>query len=353
MRTIDLKSPFNARPAGQVAPAARSALPLRRRSLLAAGALGWMASGHATDAWRPSRPIQILIAGTPGGVPDVLARRLAVTMQATLQQPVVIDYRAGASGRIAADAVLRAPHDGHTLTLCFLGPGGLLPAFNAATPDDNGAEGFESVGFLGDGGALVVTSTANPWKNLEDLANHLRANPSVVPSFGSPGAGTILRLYGEMLCDNLKRRGTHIGYKGVAPVLTDVASGQLTFSVVTVPAALPLMAGGRIRALASTSGVRVPSLAGVKTLSEQGYAEVDVTGWYAVWAGAGTPPAAIAELNRCVNQFVTGPEGASAFDATGLTGAGATTPAQVRARLTRDMKVWRKAVRSLNLTAEG
>lgn len=328
------------------------AMPQRRR-VLSAALLG-LGCAHvgATTAWRPSRAMQLVVAFTPGGLPDLLSRRLAPHLQAELGQTVTVENKPGASGQIGAEAVLRAPADGHTLLTGFLGPGGLLPAFKLPPTDETGAEGFEPVGMLAEANAVVVTSTANRWTDLRDLAADVRSKPGFVPSFGSPGSGTILRLYCEMICARMGRPGLHAAYKGVGPVLTDVAAGNITFSAVTVPAAMPLIAAGKIKPLAVTSGMRVPGLASVKSLTDQGFSELDVSGWYGVWVSAAVAPAAVLEINRSIGRFLTGQDIDASFAAMGLTRVVPQSPAQVRARLEKDMTVWKKAVRELNLKLE-
>ncbi|MBN9428901.1 MAG: tripartite tricarboxylate transporter substrate binding protein [Burkholderiales bacterium] len=330
----------------------------RRRALrraLAGGlsfALGAALNRQAVAQWRPGKPIRIIIGSTPGGLPDRLARLLSEHFATDLGQAAIVENRPGASGKLAADIVLNAPADGLTLTICFLGPAGLLPAFATPPTDATGAEGFEPVGIIGYGSAVVVTSARNPWQDLREFAAYARANPQAPLSFASAGAATIVRLYGEVIAAKVQRPMMHVAYKGMMPALTDVAAGEISFLVATPPAALPLISSGRLRPLAVTSGFRAPELAQVRTLAEQGFGEVDRPAWYGVYAAAATPPAVVSALNESIGRFITSPRVVAELNQIGLDVAAPMPPAKISALLKDDMSVWKKAVTQLGLKLE-
>lgn len=292
-------------------------------------------------------PIRIVVGSTPGGLPDLLARSFGRFVTERTGQGVVVENKPGASGKLAADAVLRAPPDGRTLIVCFYGPGGLNPAYEAGS--NTGAEGFAGVGIFGYAMAAIVTSADSPWKTLTELGEHGRRGPL---SFGSAGAATVTRLYSELLGLSMGAKFTHVAYKGLAPALTDVAAGNVAFAITTMPPALPLIAAGKLRALAVTTGTDVPALAGVPTVSQAGVKEADLNTWYGLWTRAGAPTDTISQLNRLMSEYLQAPETAKLMAASGIAPAGQTKPEQVEPRLRADIDVWRSVVQRSGLKLE-
>ena len=302
--------------------------------------------------WKPSKPIQIMIGATPGGVPDVLARGLGAHLQNELGQSVIVENKPGANGTIALNAVKASAADGHTMIITYLGPYGLNPAYIPAPNDTNGGEGFVPAGLLAIGGSVVVTAASNPWGDLSEFSRFVKNNPSENYTFGSPGANTILRLYGEMIADKIGKKATHISYKGVVPVALDVANGNLTYAVLTIPAAMPLVKSGKLRVLAKASTVTNEEFKSVKTLQQLGFGEVDTQAWYAAWVSEGTPKPAVAALNRSINSYLNSGAYKDMMERTGMNAAAAASPEQIQSRLQSEMRVWRATVQKLGLKLE-
>ena len=268
------------------------------------------------------KPLRIVVGSTPGGIPDLLARSFGQYLTRRTGQPVVVDNVPGASGKLASDAVARSPADGHTLLVCFYGPAGLTPAYGP-DPAAHGAEGFGAVGIFGYATAVIVSAANAPWNSLAELGEHARKGQL---SFGSAGAATVVRLYSELLGLSMGTRFTHVPYKGLAPALTDVAAGTVDFAITTMPPALPLISGGRLKALAVTTGTQVPSLAGVPTISQAGMKEADLNTWYGLWARAGAPRATVSRLNGLLADYLKDPEAARVMAAAGIVPAGPASP---------------------------
>lgn len=291
------------------------------------------------------KPLRIVVGSTPGGIPDLLARSFGQYVTRRTGQSAVVDNVPGASGKLAADAVQRAPADGHTLLVCFYGPAGLNPAYEADA-SKAGAEGFGAVGIFGYATGAIVTATGAPWKTMAELGEHARRGNL---SFGSAGAATVVRLYSELIAMSMEAKFTHVPYKGLVPALTDVAAGNVAFAFTSLPPALPLIAAGKLRALAVTSGTNVPSLAGVPTVTQAGLKEADLNTWYGLWAKAGAPRESVMRLNGLLADYLNDPETARILATNGIVPAARTSPEETEQRLRADIAVWRSVVQRLGL----
>lgn len=294
------------------------------------------------------KPLRIVVGSTPGGLPDLMARSFGQFVTKRTGQPAVVENIPGASGKLAADAVLRGPADGHTLLVCFYGPAGLTPAYQADSAK-SGAEGFDAVGIFGYATAVIVTAADSPWKTLPELGETARRETL---SFGSAGGATVVRLYSELIGLSMGAKFTHVPYKGLAPALTDVAAGNVAFAITTMPPALPLLAAGRLRPLAVTTGTNQPSLVGVPTISQAGLKEADLNTWYGLWVKAGAPREVTLRLNGLLAAYMKDPETLRIMSAGGIIPAGAVTPEETESRLKADIAVWRSVVQRLALKLE-
>jgi tripartite-type tricarboxylate transporter receptor subunit TctC len=243
----------------------------------------------------PERPVKIVVAFAPGTGSDVLARLVANGMGPFLGGSVIVDNRPGGGGIVGTESVARSPADGYTLAL---GTTSTLVTNPALNPDTkyNVEKDFAPVAGLGKAWYVVVTAnTAEAPATFPDLVARLKAKPS---PFASAGQGTITHLASEMMLHRLGiRDATHIPYKGSGQALTDVAGGQVLFASDTIAAALPLIRGGKLRALAVTAPERVATLPSVPTTTELGYPDLRAHAWLVLMAPAGTPMPVIAKLS--------------------------------------------------------
>ena len=291
------------------------------------------------------KPLRIVVGSTPGGIPDLLARSFGQYVTRRSGQPVVVDNVPGASGKLASDAVARSAADGHTLLVCFYGPAGLTPAY-ATDPAAHGAEGFGAIGIFGYATAVIVTAANSPWNTMAELGDYARKSNL---SFGSAGAATVVRLYSELLGLSMGTSFTHVPYKGLAPALTDVAAGNVAFAITTMPPALPLISGGRLKALAVTTGTNVPALAGVPTISQAGMKEADLNTWYGLWTRAGAPRGTVLRLNALLADYLKDLDTAKVMATAGIIPAGPTSPEETQSRLRADIAQWRSVVQRAGL----
>lgn len=291
---------------------------------------------QAADAY-PTRPITIVVTFAPGGGTDLLARKLALVMQQRWGQPVVVENRPGASGNIGASRVAKAAADGYTLLMVnstfAINPGVYGPL------DFSPGRDFDTVINVGFVPSVLVVPSNSPWHGLDDLLATARG-ASQTPFFASCGAGTPQHLAGEMLRMQAHAPLQQIAYKGCGPALTDVMSGQVGLGIVTASAAAPLLASGKLRALAVTSRERIAQLPDVPSVAEQGLPGYELDQWHGLLAPAGTPAGIIARVNGLLADAIAQPELKTGLEQMGytLTRGDERSPRAFQRLLNRDLQ---------------
>jgi tripartite-type tricarboxylate transporter receptor subunit TctC len=258
--------------------------------------LGAIAS--ATEVSSPQRPVTLVIGYPPGGGTDILARLLAKYMEQELGQRMIVDYRPGAASNIGAQAVARATPDGYTV---YLGgrPNTIHKTMYGHLKYDFSRD-LVPVGLVATMPYVIVTGKHAPVATVQDLIALAKAYPAAL-TCASPGVGTSDHLLCEMLQQETGIQMVHVPYRGSAPALADVIAGRVDMHIASLPSALPHIAAGNLRAIAVMSRLRVPSVPHIPTIGESGLPGFDVESWYGLMAPAGTPPDAVARLNRSIN----------------------------------------------------
>jgi tripartite-type tricarboxylate transporter receptor subunit TctC len=253
----------------------------------------------AAQDWKPDRPLRLVVPFAPGGGTDIAARVLADQLATRLGQPVTIDNRPGANGVIAAQAVLAAPADGHTLFTATAAQFSAAPALGQALPYDPDRD-FAAIGLVAEVPLVLTAHAGSGWHGVADMVAAARAQPGVL-NYASAGIGGTNHLVMEMIAAAAGGlQLTHVPYRGAAPAQADLHAGRVELFVDSLAAALPAARDGRIIVLAVITETRQPALPDIRTLHEQGIA-LTYSGWVSLDARAGTPPAAIATLNRALN----------------------------------------------------
>lgn len=296
----------------------------------------------------PTQPIRLIVTTGPGTGSDTIARLLEQKMGKQLGVAVVVENRPGAGGVLGMDAVARAKPDGHTLVV---GANGTMIAIPAMKPkevryrlsDFSPVMGLVSAPFV-----VVTANTEAAPKTLEELIARTKKTP---PSYGSSGVGTITHLASEMLLRQTNSKAVHVPYKGSNQSLADVIGGSLLFATDTVPAVLPLIKGGKLRALAVTSGSRVKSLPDVPTAVESGYKDMVATAWWGLLAPANTPESAVSKLEEATISALQDSEVKSRLEAMDLE-VMAKRPAEFDAFIKTETEAWTKLIHDANLQAE-
>jgi len=302
----------------------------------------------AADAF-PTKPIRIVVPFPPGGPADVLARTVGDRIAAALGQPVVVDNRPGAGGNIGMELVAKAAPDGHTLALAPAGNLTVNPSLYRNVPYDVGRD-FAPVTVIAAVPNVLVVNPQVPAKDLAELIAYAKANPGKL-NYSSPGPGSGAHLAGELLKSSAGIDIVHVPYSGIAPAVTAVMAGDVQLMFAGAPSALPQVAGGKLRALAVASPMRIASAPALPTLSEAGLPGFDVTSWYSIVAPAATPPAVVERLQKEIARALTSPDVKAK-----LTGIGAepiaNTPEEFAAMIRVETAKWSKIVKDANIKIE-
>ncbi len=272
---------------------------MKRRTLLISGAASAVLAPAAYSQSWPQGPIKLVVGFPGGGGADALARVVGTKLQELWKQPVIVDNRPGASGTIAAEYVAQQPSDGTTLLLTTINSHALAPAVLPKLryhPERD----FVPVTLLGLTPNLLIAGAGQPAKRVKDIVELCRKNPGNV-TFGSAGPGTAQHFALELFKLRAKVNALHVPYKGSAPMLTDLISGQVNYSFETMTAATPHVKGGRVVAVAQTRGTRSAAFPDVPTMQEEGFEGFETFNWYGI-SGPSKLPASIADkMNKDVN----------------------------------------------------
>lgn len=270
-------------------------------------ALGVAACSLATSAmaeW-PERPVRMVIGFAPGGASDIAFKMVQDVLAEKLGQPVVPDYKAGANGNIANNAVATAAPDGYTALWANVGPLAVNTYLYKNVKTDPG-EVFAPVTQLTDSPLIVVVPKSSPYKTMADLIADIRKDQEKL-TFGSAGQGSSMHIAGTSLALALNAKLTHVPYKGSAPALQDLIAGRLTFMVDSRSTTAPFIENGSLRALAISSSKRAPDVPDIPTVAESGVPGFNVTTWQAVVMPKGTPQPIIDKFSKALRDALQTP----------------------------------------------
>jgi len=269
---------------------------MQRRHTLAtlAALMAWTMAARA-QAGYPNKPIKLIVGFPPGGGIDFSARTIQPGLEAALGQPVVIDYKPGAGGVVAATELTRAAPDGYTLLVANTGPFAIAPYLQAKMPYDPVRQ-FSYIGQIAESAYIVATRAEHPANNLKQFIDWAKANPGKA-NFASGGPGSATHLNGELLNAVAGIDLLHVPYKGSAPAVTDLIGGQTHLLIDAGTVLLPQVKGGRLKALAVTGPRRDPNLPDVPTVAEQGLPGLEAVGFQGLVAPAGVPREVIDRLS--------------------------------------------------------
>ena len=301
-----------------------------------------------TAAAYPERPVKIVVPFAPGAGTDAMGRLVALKLGEVLGGSFVVENKAGASGAIGTQFVAQAPADGHTLLLIASPFTTVAASLPSAGYDP--LRQFAPVGMIASG-PLVWAAAANlPASNMRELVALAKVRPGAL-NYGSAGSGGVNHLVLELLKAKTGTFITHIPYRGVAPATMDMLAGQIQLVTGTIPAMLPFIKDGRVKALAVTSAKRSPALPDVPSMTESGYSGIDVVNFFALVAPAGTPAAVIDRLNSAINRLVVMPDVVARFKADAVEAAPG-SPALLGHFIEADYRAWRNVVKTQNLVID-
>jgi tripartite-type tricarboxylate transporter receptor subunit TctC len=309
----------------------------------ALGMLCWL-PGHAwaQSVKFPAKPIKMVVGYAPGGGSDIMGRLIAQQITEALGQQVVVENRAGAAQNVAAEYVAKSPNDGYTLFLSSAALGinvSLYPKLNY-----DPIKSFAPVAVFATSPNLLLVHPSFPATNVKGFIAVAKKNPGKL-NFSSSGSGSSQHLSGELLKLEIGVDMTHIPYKGSAPSMTALASGEVDFSFNNIPSSQPLMTPGKVRALAITSAKRSPLLPGLPTMIEGGLPGFITETWYGVLAPAGTPGEVINAVNAVIVKAVQKEDFRARIAQTGADTI-AETPEYFRRMLKQEIDRWAKVVKA-------
>jgi tripartite-type tricarboxylate transporter receptor subunit TctC len=275
---------------------------MNRRSLLTLlASTPLLASRAVAQAW-PAKPIHIVVSVTAGGSIDTIARAYGEALSQALGQPVVIENKPGANGNIAAQTVARAAPDGYTLLATGGSTLNLNPFLYKSLPFDP-VKSFAPIAMTARTNFILVVHPKLGVDTLEAFIALAKAKPKTL-NYGSAGAGSLIQIASELFNTVVGIETNHVPYKGLAPAVNDLLSGQIDFMFDSATTMSHIQAG-RLKALAVIGPNRLPALPQVKTLGEYGINGVEAaSGWHALFAPAGTPPEVVAKLSGAIQPIL-------------------------------------------------
>jgi tripartite-type tricarboxylate transporter receptor subunit TctC len=291
---------------------------------------------------------RVVVGFAAGGALDTMSRIVADALREGLGQPFISDNRAGAEGRIAIEIVKTAAADGHTLLFTPIANICIYPHTQRNLPYDPQRD-FAPVSMVGAYPVAFAVGPLTPAKNLAEFIAWAKTNPKR-SNFGTPGNGNIPHFTGILFARAAGIELANIPYKGSLPAITDLIGGQTAAAVTTIGDFLPQARAGKLRILAHASAQRSAIAPEVPTFKELGY-DIEASGWYGLFAPAGTPAAAIERINRVVTQAQQSSAVKSRMEGFSLE-IRLTTPQQFADIIRADYERWGNAIRASGFKAE-
>ena len=297
----------------------------------------------------PSRPVHLIVPTPPGSTPDVVGRTLASKLQVAFGQPVVVENRAGAGGNIAAEAVARAPADGHTLFVGINGPVAINKHLYRGLPYDPDKD-FAPVSLLASAPQMLVVLPGLKLDSLKAFVGYARTNPGRL-SYGSVGSGSASHLTMELLKSEARIFAVHIPYRGFPPAVTDMLAGNIHAMFAIIPGVLPHVRAGRMTALSVTARSRSALAPEVPSVAELGFPQLESLAWIGLLAPAATPAPVLERLSAETMRGMHAPDvrdllGKQGFDVV------AGTPEEFRRWIGAESAKWARVIQASGATAE-
>ena len=313
----------------------------KRKTLIAAAALlatGFAAPLTQAQAW-PSKPIRIVVPYTPGGSSDIIARAISGPLAEALKTTVVVENRPGANGNTGTDSVAKSPGDGYTILLCDVGALAITSSVYTKMPFDPSKD-LKGVGMLAYSPHLLVVHPSVPANNVKEL---VALSKTTKLNFAVTAIGSAPHLAGVAVEKALGAKWEYIPYKGGSQAITDTIAGQTQVLMNGMLATLPFVQSGKLKVLGVSKATRVPLLASVPTIAEQGVAGFESGTWQGVLVPASTPPALVAQLSAELTKIIRSPDVRAR-----LTGQGAEvftmSPAEFATFFEAERKRWASVV---------
>ena len=296
----------------------------------------------------PSKPIKIVVGFAAGGASDILARIIGKKLSDSVGQPVVIENKAGASGNIAAQAVIASEPDGYTLLMATVSVA-ISPSYQpnlAFSP----VRDFTPIGMVASVPLILIAKPELGVNNLQELIALAKAKPGQL-NYASVGSGSPQHLSGELFQYLGSVKLAHIPYKGGGPATQSVLAGETDLFFAGMPPAMPFIRSGKVKALAVTSAKRSIAAPDVPTVQQSGMQGFEADNWHALYAARGTPALVVNKINSELQRILSSPDVKEQFLTNGAE-AWLSTPMETRNYLVAEIDKWGKVVKAAGLKAE-
>ena len=311
--------------------------------------LWFFCQGLALAQTYPAKPVRVIIPYPPGSTPDIVGRTAATRLQESLGQPFVVENRTGAGGNIGAEAVAKAPADGYTLLVGINGPAAINKFLYKGLSYDSDKD-LMPVSLLASSPQMLVITPSVEANDFKSFVGYLKKNPGKL-SYGSVGSGSASHLTMELLKNDAGVFVVHIPYRGFPPAVTDMLTGNIQAMFAIIPAVLPQVKAGKLKALAVTGLKRSAMAPDVPSVAELGYPQLESLAWIGLLATAGTPADVINRLNAEVVKGMRTPEtrdmlGKQGFDVV------AGTQAEFSSWIRAEQAKWSKVIKASGAVAD-
>lgn len=310
----------------------------------------WMLfQGLALAQPYPAKPVRVIIPYPPGSTPDIVGRTASTKLQEALGQPFVVENRTGAGGNIGAEAVAKAPADGYTLLVGINGPAAINKFLYKNLSYDSDKD-LLPISLLATSPQMLVVTPSVEAADFKSFIAYLKKNPGKL-SYGSVGGGSASHLTMELLKNDAGVFVVHIPYRGFPPAVTDMLSGNIQTMFAVIPAVLPQVRAGKLKALAVTGAKRSALAPDVPSVAELGYPQLESLAWIGLLATAGTPAEIVNRLNA---ETVKGMRAADSRELLGKQGFDvvASTPAEFTSWIRNEQAKWSKVIKASGATAD-
>ena len=304
-----------------------------------------LASAAAAQSY-PSRPVRVVVPFAAGSTTDTVTRAVGVKLAEALNQPVVVDNRAGASGAIAADHVAKSAPDGYTVLVGTTSTHVIVP-LTAEKVSYDAHKDFAPVSLLALSPNLLIVSPALPVATVKEFVAYAKARPGQL-NFASSGNGSITHLFGELFNATAGIQATHVPYKTGMLAMPDVMSGQISYQIDSIVWSLPQVRAGKIKALAITTARRSPLAPDLPTVAESGYPGFEAVTWLGLFAPAGTPAPVVDKLSTELRRTLESKEMKETIAKLGAEAA-ASTPQELARLVQEETPKWGEVIRRVGL----
>jgi len=297
----------------------------------------------------PTRPVVIVVPGTPGSGSDIIARILAERMRVSLGQPVIVENTPGANGNIGTARVARAAPDGYTIVFGVWNTHVSNAALYPLTFDV--VQDFEPIAQITEAGRLILTRTSVPAKDLAGLVAWMKAQPNEISN--GAAMGSMEHVAGVLFATATGTRLQHVPYKGPAPALVALMAGEIDLMITGITESIGYIRAGKLKAYAVTANARFPAAPEVPTVDEAGLPGFYAAQWTALWAPKGTPRAIIEKLNGAVVDALADPAVRARFpEPAVIIARERQTPEALRAKQRAEIEKWWPVIKAANIKIE-